>query len=87
MRSYVYIVECADQSYYTGWTSDLTARIAAHNAKSGAKYTRSRTPVSLVYWEEWPDRKQAQQREANIKKMSRTQKEKMINCFLSAGNR
>jgi putative endonuclease len=50
--TFVYILECADGSYYTGWTTDLDRRVAAHNAGRGGRYTRSRRPVKLVYWEE-----------------------------------
>ena len=55
MAAYVYMVECADDSYYTGWTNDVEARVAAHNDGAGARYTRGRRPVRLVYWEEAAD--------------------------------
>ena len=86
MKAFVYIVECADHSFYTGWTYDLQDRMAAHNAKTGAKYTRTRTPVKLVYWEEWPDRQQAQQRELKIKKLPRAQKEQLVGSMLDHVN-
>jgi putative endonuclease len=79
--AYTYIVKCADSTYYTGWTTDITARVAAHNAKIGARYTRSRVPVQLVYWEEYGDKQSAQRREAAIKKMTRAQKVQLIRGF------
>jgi putative endonuclease len=81
---YVYIVECSDSTLYTGIATELERRIREHNSsEKGAKYTRVRRPVSLVYSEEYPDRSSASKREYEIKKkMSRTQKLKLIN-FLS----
>ncbi|MHC1761090.1 MAG: GIY-YIG nuclease family protein [Negativicutes bacterium] len=81
MAAYVYMVECADDSYYTGWTNDVEARIAAHNDGAGARYTRGRGPVRLVYWEEAADKKMALRRERAIKKLSRAQKEKLVGIF------
>lgn len=76
--SFVYIVECADGTYYTGWTTDLKKRVAAHNAGTGAKYTRTRCPVKLVWHEIYPDKQSAMSREWHIKQMSRKQKEALI---------
>ncbi|MDD5986642.1 MAG: GIY-YIG nuclease family protein [Eubacteriales bacterium] len=76
--NYVYILACSDGSLYTGWTTDLEARVAAHNSGRGAKYTRSRLPVRLVYHETADSRSAALQREAAIKKMSRTAKLALI---------
>ncbi len=76
--SYVYILRCSDGTLYTGWTTDLEARINSHNSGSGAKYTRSRRPVSLVYCEEVSDRSAALKREAAIKKLSRSKKLELI---------
>ena len=59
MSAYVYIVECADGTLYTGWTDDVAKRVAAHNAGRGAKYTRSRRPVVLRYYEELEDKSSA----------------------------
>jgi len=73
----VYIVECRDQSYYTGCTVNLEARIAAHNSGKGAKYTNSRRPVQVVYQEVYADRSAAQKREAAIKKLRRHEKKKV----------
>lgn len=77
--NYVYILRCADDSYYTGWTNDLTARLAAHNrGTAGAKYTRSRRPVQLAYCEVLPDKSTALKREAEIKRMPRARKQRLI---------
>ena len=62
MTAYAYIVECADGTLYSGWTNDLEKRIAAHNAGQGAKYTRSRRPVTLRYYEEFEDKSEALRR-------------------------
>jgi putative endonuclease len=75
---FVYIVECADQTLYTGWTTNVERRLKAHNAGRGAKYTQQRGPVRLVYMEELPDRRTAQKRELEIKRMSRAGKLKLI---------
>lgn len=79
--NYTYIVRCSDGSLYTGWTTDLEKRVKAHNDKKGAKYTKSRTPVELVYYEEKPSKIEAMQREAAIKKLSKIQKEKLVKDF------
>lgn len=79
--TYVYILECADGSYYTGWTTDLEQRVAAHNAGRGGRYTRSRRPVKLVYWEEHPDRRSAQRRELALKRLARVRKSALISDF------
>jgi len=76
--AYVYIVFCADETLYTGWTTDVARRVAAHNEGRGAKYTRGRRPVKLVY-QEWLATKQAaRQREAEIKRLTRRQKLELI---------
>jgi putative endonuclease len=71
---YVYIVRCADGTLYTGWTTDLDRRLKAHNDGTGAKYTRSRRPVELVYQEKFDDKIEAQKREWAIKHMTRKEK-------------
>lgn len=81
-KCFVYMVECSDGSLYTGWTTDVDARVAVHNSGSGAKYTRSRLPVKLVYFEEANDRSAALKREAAIKKLSRSSKLKLIKTRL-----
>ncbi len=73
-KHFVYIVLCADNSLYTGWTTDIEARIKEHNCGSGAKYTRSRRPVSLVYQEAFLQKSDALKREIQIKKLSKKQK-------------
>lgn len=79
--NYTYIVECNDKTLYTGWTTDLEKRLQAHNTGKGAKYTRSRRPVQLVYTEESEDRHTAMRREAQIKQMSRAEKLEMIAAY------
>lgn len=76
--NYTYIVECKDGSLYTGWTTDLKRRISAHNAGTGAKYTKTRRPVRLIYWEEFETKQEAMRREYAIKHMSRPEKLKLI---------
>lgn len=75
---YVYMLRCADDTYYTGWTTDLSVRLAAHNRGTGAKYTHARRPVQLVYCEALPDKSEALKREAAIKKMPRAKKQALI---------
>lgn len=75
---YVYIVRCADGTLYTGWTTDLERRIAQHNAGRGARYTRVRGPVTLVYSETAADRSAAMRREWAIKQYDRGRKERLI---------
>ncbi|NIP24177.1 MAG: GIY-YIG nuclease family protein [Phycisphaerae bacterium] len=71
---YVYILTCSDGTLYTGWTIDLAERLAAHQAGRGARYTRTRLPVKLVYRETCPDRSSAMKRERAIKKLPRVKK-------------
>ncbi|MEA4912295.1 MAG: GIY-YIG nuclease family protein [Oscillospiraceae bacterium] len=75
---YVYMVRCADGSLYTGWTTDPARRIDAHNAGAGAKYTRARRPVELVYLEAFDRRPDALRREAALKRLPRAQKLALI---------
>jgi putative endonuclease len=75
---YVYIVECADGTYYTGYTTDVERRVAEHDAGEGAKYTRGRTPVELVHVEEYETRSAAMSREHGIKSLSRREKERLV---------
>ena len=70
---FVYIVRCADGTLYTGWTTDINNRLRDHNSGSGAKYTRSRLPVELSYYERYDDKSTPLKRECAIKKSSRTQ--------------
>lgn len=78
MTAYVYIVECADGTLYSGWTNDLEKRIAAHNAGDGAKYTRSRRPVKLRYYETFEEKSKALRRECALKKLTRMEKIALI---------
>jgi len=78
MPFFCYILECTDGTFYTGWTTDPPRRERQHNAGRGAKYTRMRRPVKLVYVEELVDRRSAMKRERAIKKMARAQKQKLI---------
>lgn len=78
MAHYVYIVLCGDGSYYTGWTTNLEKRVRVHNQGKGAKYTRSRLPVKLLYSEEYAEKGEALRREAAIKKLTHQQKAKLI---------
>jgi len=75
---YVYVLECADGTLYTGVATDVAARVAAHNAGKGAKYTRGRRPVALVYQERAGDRGAALSREYAIKRMRAAEKRKLI---------
>ena len=75
--NYVYILRCADDTLYCGWITDLTKRLVAHNSGRGAKYTRSRRPVELIYVEEYEDRHDALSREWHIKRMSREEKQRL----------
>ena len=75
---YVYILRCADDTLYTGWTTDVEKRVAVHNSGKGAKYTRARLPVELVYTEEFDDKVEAQKREYAIKQLTRAEKETLI---------
>ena len=75
---FVYVLRCADGTLYTGYTTDLAARERAHNERRGAKYTASRTPVTIVYSEAHASRSDAQKREAAIKKLRRAGKEQLI---------
>lgn len=78
---YTYIVQCADGTLYTGWTVNLQKRLLAHNSGTGAKYTRCRLPVTLVYFEQQDNQSMAQKREANIKKLRRCKKDALISEF------
>lgn len=75
---FVYMLRCGDGSLYTGWTTDVKQRLAAHRAGRGAKYTRGRGPLELVYTEALPDKTTALQREFAIKRLTRQEKENLI---------
>ena len=78
MANFVYILRCADGTFYTGWTNNLSRRVLAHNNGKGCRYTKPRLPVELVYYEEYGDKRQAQRREYAIKQLSREEKERLI---------
>ena len=77
--NYTYILRCADGTLYTGWTNNLEKRLAAHNAGTAAKYTKSRRPVELTYFEEFETKEEAMSREWHIKKLTRAEKLELIN--------
>lgn len=79
LENYVYILVCKDGSLYTGWTNHLTKRVEDHNSGKGAKYTRGRGPVTLVYYEIFSTKEEAMKREYAIKHMTKAQKENLIN--------
>lgn len=81
--NYTYIVECKDKTLYTGWTNHLQKRIKTHNDGKGAKYTKSRLPVRLVYYEVYKTKQEAMRREYEIKQLTREQKKKLIEKALS----
>lgn len=76
--NYIYIVKCSDKTFYTGWTNDLEKRIEMHNSGKGAKYTKARLPVELVYYEAFDTKEEAMSREWHIKRLSRSEKQKLI---------
>ena len=75
---FVYIIQCKDETLYTGWTTDVDARVNAHNEGAGAKYTKGRGPVSLLYSEPFDNKSDALKREIAIKKLSRVEKLKLV---------
>lgn len=84
--NYTYIVRCKDDTLYCGWTNNLEKRMASHNAGTGAKYTRSRHPVELVYYETFETKEEAMRREYAIKQLTRPEKLKLIAQKMSDGN-
>ncbi len=77
-QNITYILECADGSYYCGWTNNLDKRLASHNAGTASKYTRTRRPVKLIYHESFDTKQEAMSREFHIKKLTRAKKQKLI---------
>lgn len=77
-KAYTYMLECGDGSLYTGWTNDLEKRLACHNAGKGGKYTASRLPVKMVYYETFETKQEAMRREYAIKQLSRKEKMSLI---------
>lgn len=76
--NYTYIVRCRDGTLYTGWTNNLEKRIEAHNSGRGARYTKARRPVELVYYEEYETKEEAMSREYAIKHMKKIKKEMLL---------
>ena len=83
-ENYTYILQCADGSFYTGWTNNLQRRLKAHNEGKASKYTRSRRPVKILYYESFETKQEAMRREFAIKQLSRREKERLIDCFTEA---
>lgn len=81
--NYTYIVKCSDETLYTGWTNNLKKRLEAHNSGKGAKYTKNRRPVELMYFEEYDTKQEAMQREYAIKQLSRQKKLALIHSHQS----
>lgn len=77
-ENYTYLLQCADGSIYCGWTNRLEARVQAHNLGKGAKYTKSRRPVRLVYYEVFATKQEAMRREWALKQLTRAEKLKLI---------
>lgn len=76
--NYTYILKCADGSLYCGWTNNLEKRLSAHNAGTASKYTRTRRPVELAYFEQFETKQEAMSREYHIKRLTREEKLKLI---------
>jgi len=85
-QNYTYLVQCADGTLYCGWTNHLEERVKAHNEGKGAKYTKSRRPVHLVYHETFDTKQEAMKREAEIKKYTRKEKWKLVESYRSMRN-
>ena len=81
--NYTYTVKCSDETLYTGWTNNLKKRLEAHNSGKGAKYTKNRRPVELVYFEEYDTKQEAMKREYAIKQLSRQKKLALIHSHQS----
>ena len=77
-KAYMYVVECRDGSYYTGYTTDVKRRLAVHNSGKGAKYTRARLPVKLIYVEGFASKEEAMSAEALLKRKNSPQKERFL---------
>ena len=79
--NYTYILKCADGSLYCGWTNNIEKRLSAHNAGTASKYTRTRRPVELAYFEQFETKQEAMSREYHIKRLTREEKLKLIGMF------
>ena len=80
-KNYTYILKCSDGTLYCGWTNDLEKRLQAHNKGIASKYTRTRRPVELVYFETFETKQEAMSREYHIKQLKRKEKEALISNF------
>ena len=78
-NNYTYILKCSDGSLYCGWTNNLEKRLSAHNSGTASKYTFTRRPVELVYYEQFETKQEAMSREYHIKRLTREEKLKLIN--------
>ena len=76
--NYTYLLECSDGTFYCGWTNDLEKRVKAHNSGRGAKYTKPRRPVRLVWSETFETKEEAMSREVKVKRLSRKQKDELV---------
>lgn len=81
-KYYTYMLRCKDNTIYSGFTVDIEKRVETHNAGKGAKYTRARLPVELVYYEEFGVKSEALKRERELKKYTHKEKEEIINIFI-----
>lgn len=81
-KNYTYLLRCSDGSLYCGWTNHLKERVKAHNEGKGAKYTKSRRPVELVYYEIFSTKQEAMRREWEVKQLSRREKLQLIEAFM-----
>lgn len=84
-QNVTYILCCSDQTLYTGWTNNIEKRLKAHNKGKGGKYTRTRMPVELVYLEVHETKQEAMSREAQIKKLTRKEKQALIDQYQQRG--
>ena len=80
-KNFTYILKCSDGTFYTGWTNELKKRLKAHNEGKGAKYTKTRRPVALQYYEVFASREEAMRREYQIKRLPRKRKEELIENY------
>jgi putative endonuclease len=85
MNHIVYILECKDGTYYTGYTNDIDKRLKAHETGKGAKYTRGRGPFQVLHMESYPTKEEAMSREAKIKQMRRSDKEQLVQKEVNSG--
>ncbi|MBQ6036564.1 MAG: GIY-YIG nuclease family protein [Lachnospiraceae bacterium] len=85
-QNYTYMLQCADGSFYIGWTNDIRKRVQTHNAGKGGKYTRSKRPCRLVYLECFETKQEAQSREVHLKQLTRPEKEALLDGYILPEN-